>query len=332
MRQKQVIALILAVIMILGVFAGCGKKDTGVTMNIGGEKVTIENIATIAGIDVPAQLYRYFFMNIKYSYDYGDESYWETYPEQVEYVKLSALNYMQNYAATLALAEEYGIEITEEDTAAIEDSINSAIDSAGSYALFEEQLEYSYLTEDLYRELLRVELLSSSVYKYLFNEGGEYYITDEQLAEYIKEEYILSRHILISNDNENKESLIEEVQEKLDNGEDFRTLEEEYSEDTGSTTNYPDGLCYTEGTMITDFYETALNTKVGEISTVDTTEYGYFFIERLELTDEYITNNSETLYDEYYNATYNTVVSSFMDDATYTYNEYYESITIDSFS
>lgn len=332
MRQKQVIALLLAALMMLGVFAGCGKKETGVEMNIGGEKVNVENIATIGGIDVPAQLYRYFFMNIKYSYDYGDESFWEANPDTVEFVKLSALNYMQNYAATLALAKEYGIELTSEDEAAIEDGINSAIDSAGSYASFKEQLEYSYLTEELYRELLKVELLSSAVYKHLFNEGGEYYISDAQLKEYVKEDYILSRHILISNNNENKEALIKEVQGKLDDGEDFRTLEEQYSEDTGSTTSFPDGVCYTEGTMITDFYETALNTKVGEISTVDTTEYGYFFIKRLELTDEYIDNNIDTLYDEYYNSTYNTVVGAFMEDVQYEYSEYYESITIDSFS
>ncbi len=332
MRQKKVIALALAIIMLLCIFAGCGKKETGVKMNIGGEKVTVENIATIKGIDVPAELYRYFFMNIKYSYDYGDDTYWETYPDQVDIVKLNALNYIQNYAATLALAKEYGLELTAEDNAAIEESIKSAIDTAGGYALFEQQLEYSYLTEELYRNLLEIELISAAINNYLFNEGGEYAISEDELAQYIKKDYILSRHILISNSNENKESLIKEVQGKIDSGEDFRALEEEYSEDTGSTTNYPDGLCYTEGTMITDFYETALNTEVGQISTVDTTEYGYFFIERLELTDDYIKNNSETLYDEYYNATYNTIMTEFMADATYDYNEHFELITIDSFS
>ena len=331
MRQKQVISLLLAVLMIAGLFAGCGKEETGVKMNIGGEKVTVENIATISGVEVPAALYRYFFMNIKYSYDYGDDSYWEENPDTVEFVKLSALNYIQNYAATLALAKEYGIELSEEEKSAVEDSVNSAIDSAGSYSAFKEQLEMSYLTEELYRELLKVELLSTAVYKYLFNEGGEYYVSDAELKESVKEDYILSRHILISNSNENKEALIKEVQSKLDSGEDFRTVEEEYSEDTGSTTSYPDGVCYTEGTMITDFYETALNTKVGEISTVDTTEYGYFFILRLELTDDYIESNIDTLYDEYYNSTYNTVVSEFMADAEYKYSEYYEGITIDSF-
>ncbi len=332
MRQKKVIALFLAVIMLAGILAGCGKKEEGLKIEVNGEKVVVDNIANIGGVDIPVELYRYFFMNLKYNYDYGDASFWESNPEQIEMVKLGALNYIQNYAATLALAKEYGIELTEADEAAIQANIDSAIDTAGSFALFEQQLEYSYLNEELYRELLKVEQISGAIQEHLFGEGGEYYLSEAQLGDYIRAEFILSRHILISNENENKEALITEVQGKLDAGEDFRTLEEQYSEDTSSTTNYPDGLCYTEGTMIADFYETALNTNVGEISTVDTSEYGYFFIERLEITDEYISNNTDTLYEEYYNDIYNTVVGNFMADVEYEYSEYYDSIDANSFA
>ncbi len=334
MRQKQVIALVLAVLMLVGVLAGCGNKEAeeGIKIKVDGETVVVDTIATIAGVEVPAELYRYFFMNLKYSMDGGDESLWEEDPEAFEYLQMGIFNYMQNYAATVALAKEYGIEISAEDEKSIEDAINQAIDAAGSYANFEAQMEAAYLTEDLYRELVKLEIFAAGIEEHMFAEGGDHYVEEAELIEFVKENYVLSRHILISNSNENKETIIKEVQGKLDKGEDFRTLEEEYSEDTASTSQYPDGVCYKEGTMITDFYETALETEVGQISTVDTEEFGYFFINRLELTDDYIKKNSASLMDEYCNEIYNEVVSDFMDEAEIEYHESYDHIGLDAFN
>jgi len=330
MAMKKIVAALLVVLMVLGLLAGCGNKTKPATLIVDGKKVKIDTIVSIGDTDISLALYRYFYLSTKASADSGDDTYWETYPEQVEYIKLAAENYCKNFAAIHYFCEKYNLGLTDEQKATIDSQIESAIEQAGSYSAFETSLENNYLNEDMYRALIEVELLSDNLKDYFFGENGEYYMSAADLTKYLKEDYILSRHILIATSDEDYDNKIKEVRKAIEAGEDFQSLAEKYSADTTSTTNYPDGLCYTEGTMITDFYETAKATKVGEISEVSTEEYGYFFIQRLELTDEYVTNNYDDLYSDYYSDKMTDIVTEYIDGVTITYDANYDSISIDT--
>lgn len=330
MTMKKVIAAMLALLMILGLLAGCGNKNETAYLIIDGSKVKVDTILTIGDTDFSLALYRYFYLSTKASADDGDDTYWETYPEQVDYIKMAADNYCKNFAAIHYLCDKYNLGLTDEQQAEVEEQINSAIEQAGSYSSFVTALESNYLTEDMYRSLIEVELLSDNLQSYYFDEGGEFYLDAAGLLDYLSDDYILSRHILIATSDEDYDNKIEEVRAAIEAGEDFQTLAEEYSADTTSTTYYPDGQCYTEGDMITDFYEAAKATEVGEIGEVTTEEYGYFFIQRLELTEEYVTNNYDTLYSEYYNDKMSEVVSEYIDSVTIEYNDNYDLISIET--
>lgn len=329
MRQKRVIALLLAIIALLGILAGCGKKNTA-SLIIDGKTVKVDSIAKIGDMDVSLAFFRYFYLSTKAQADNGDDSIWEQYPDYAKQLTDVAFNYCKNYAVIYALCDKYGLALTDEDNKAIDEEINKAIDEAGNYNAFVGALENNFTNEDMYRQLVEVEHLSEKLRTYLFGEGGDYYMDDAALCEYIKKDYILSRHILIANSDEEAEAKITAVREAIASGEDFQALSEQYSADTASTYTYPDGLCYTAGEMVEDFYNGALYTKVGEISEVDEEMYGHFFIQRLELTDDYIINNREELYSKYTSAIMNQIVAEYIDSVEITYSEYYDKISIET--
>lgn len=103
--------------------------------------------------------------------------------------------------------------------------------------------------------------------------------TAEQLAAqhakstYSQGHWMKAKHILISN----KEKAEEVLKQLKKNPKDFDKLMEAHSEDPGSKA-YPQGYLFTEGQMVTEFYEGALALKAGEISNLVESTYGYHII------------------------------------------------------
>jgi parvulin-like peptidyl-prolyl isomerase len=83
-------------------------------------------------------------------------------------------------------------------------------------------------------------------------------------------------HILVE-----KESLAKEVLEKLQKGESFAKLAEQYSID-GSRRRGGDLGFFSKGTMVKPFETAAFALQKGEISGLVKTEFGYHIIKRLE--------------------------------------------------
>ncbi len=330
MRQKRFIAAILIAVMLIGVLAGCGKKNDTAELIIDGKTVKVGTIATIGDMEIPLSLFRYFYLSTKVQADNGDDSMWEDFPDYAAQLTDVAMNYCKNYATIHALCAKYGITLADEDNNAINDEIKSAIDNAGNYNAFIGALENNFMNEDMYKQMLEVQHLSSKLQEHLFGEGGEYYISDADFVKFIQDNFILSRHILIANTDEEADEKIKAVRDAIAAGDDFQSLAETYSADTASTYSYPDGNCYGEGEMVEEFYNCALNTKIGEIGEVDEELYGHFFIQRLEITEKYVTDNKETLMSKYTGSKMNEVVSEYIDSVDITYSEYYDKISIDT--
>ena len=89
-------------------------------------------------------------------------------------------------------------------------------------------------------------------------------------------EKIRCAHILVE-----KESLAKEVIEKLNKGESFARLAEQYSVD-GSRKRGGDLGFFGKGMMVKEFEKAAFALKKGEVSGPVRTEFGYHIIKRLE--------------------------------------------------
>ncbi len=88
-------------------------------------------------------------------------------------------------------------------------------------------------------------------------------------------ETIRCAHILVE-----KQSLALEIEKKLKSGESFAKLAEQYSID-GSRRRGGDLGEFSRGVMVKPFEEAAFSLKVGEVSGLVKTQFGYHLIKRL---------------------------------------------------
>lgn len=112
--------------------------------------------------------------------------------------------------------------------------------------------------------------------------------TDEELSAWYentgeaKGVWLQAQHILVSKGEngeglEKAKMLLEEVKK---DGADFEKIMLENSQDPGSI-SMPEGYVFTEGEMVDEFYNASLSLKVGEISDIVETDYGYHIIKKI---------------------------------------------------
>ena len=137
-------------------------------------------------------------------------------------------------------------------------------------------------------EFVKEMILKPIFYQYEINDKNAtaYYIpTDAELeaihkkSPYAIGHWMKAKHILImKTEDDSGKKQAEEILKKLKNNpEEFDKLMAEKSEDPGSHSQ-PDGYLFTEGQMVTEFYEGTLALEVGEISEIVESQYGYHII------------------------------------------------------
>lgn len=199
--------------------------------------------------------------------------------------------------------EKNGITLSAEDEAALVAQLESDIVTlAGEGATeddFNAKLDSVYMTRALYDRVNRIEPLYNAGFAAQYGENGEK-ISDKEAIQYLEDNgYLAANHILLlTSDMQTGEELsaeekaerkaqAEKLSEELNAIEDakeraarFSELKEQYDEDTGKL-YYPDGMVFTEGTMVAEFEEATKSLEAGEVSGVVETPYGYHIIMRL---------------------------------------------------
>ena len=164
---------------------------------------------------------------------------------------------------------------------------------------------YGY-TEDSYRERCRLNYLYSDLFTEIYGEQGSK-LSDDKVQAYAEEnDYITSAHILLltsetvtdaDGKSSSKELSDEQKAEKKAKAEElcaelkaitddterwtrFKELMNEYSEDTGLP-QFPEGYCFTKGSMVTEYDDASRALKEYEVSDVVESQFGYHVIMRL---------------------------------------------------
>jgi peptidyl-prolyl cis-trans isomerase D len=119
----------------------------------------------------------------------------------------------------------------------------------------------------------------------------QYY--EDHETEFNKGKEVKASHILFRLDQDaDKETeaavkqKAEDVLQKLRAGADFAEMAKEYSEDPGSAKNGGDLGFFTKGRLVPEFEEAAFAMKVGEVSDLVRTQYGYHIIKVEEIREE----------------------------------------------
>ena len=110
------------------------------------------------------------------------------------------------------------------------------------------------------------------------------------------ENYIRAKHILILTSDEatgepfdatkkaEARALADDLLRRIKKGADFDTLVANFSQDPGSKSQ-PDGYVFTKGEMVKPFEDAAFSLKIGEVSSVIETDYGYHIIKKYPLPE-----------------------------------------------
>ena len=128
---------------------------------------------------------------------------------------------------------------------------------------------------------------------------------EDKRGEFVKfEDQWQSRHILLIpsaiRNEEETEKQLNEIRQRIVDGDDFASLADEFSEDPGSAKQGGDLGWLGLGVLAAEFEDTMLETDVGTLSEVFQTEFGFHFLEVLgkrshELTDELIKDRAYSI-------------------------------------
>ena len=116
--------------------------------------------------------------------------------------------------------------------------------------------------------------------------------------------------------------------DRIKAGEDFDTLMNEYSEDTGLSNN-PNGYTFTEGQMVTEFYDGAKALAEDEVSELVKSDYGYHIIKRVKLDDSQLDNYKNDIVSAI-SGSMDELLQQWMDEAQVETTDLYSTITYEN--
>lgn len=309
--MKRIIALILALVMLCCCAAGCSnnaKEDTVMTVN--GTAVGFDEY--MAGLSqAVSELENLYKSYSGTTVDWDGKFMFDDTTTNLDWCLKRAGQQVARYRVVEQKAKELGVTLTDEQESGIDEQIESikeqyvTSDDKADTQLKAFFATYGY-TEDSYRERRRLNYLYTDLFTELYGEKGSK-LSEEKVQAYAKENnYITSAHILFltsetvtgeDGKSTSKELSDEKKAEKKAKAEElcaelkaitddsarwtrFKELMNEYSEDTGLA-QFPEGYCFTKGSMVTEYDDASRALKEYEVSDVVESQFGYHVIMRL---------------------------------------------------
>ena len=161
MKLKRLAALVLAGVMCLTTFVGCGVKPEDTIATLGEEKASFG----VANFLVKYQKAQMDDMYAMYASMYGVESMWDIDADQdgmkeEAYLKSAVMDLLHDMYTLRAHMADYGVEITAEDEAAIKEAANAFL-AANS----EEAIAEFGATEEIVSEVLTLYTIQAKMYE-----------------------------------------------------------------------------------------------------------------------------------------------------------------------
>ncbi|MBE3138759.1 MAG: peptidylprolyl isomerase, partial [Actinobacteria bacterium] len=214
---------------------------------------------------------------------------------------LIVLKVLENYA------DKNNFKVTQKE---IDDAYQEIVKSYPSESDFEKYLVAKKISKDFLMDQVSSQVLRDKIFADVTKnitisdaEVKQYYDDNKETLYKVPEQIQVNHILIIFNVPEGQElteqlkkeanDKIKAVQEKLKSGEDFAALAKSYSEDTASKDNGGDIGLISAGQTIKEFEDAAFALKVGEVSDIVETTYGYHLIKVTDRKDEYIKDFSE---------------------------------------
>jgi len=217
-------------------------------------------------------------------------------------------------------SERLGITLTKDEEKSIEQTFDALVKNSGGEEVFSIQVaQIGYDAETYEAEVKlywKAQILSEKLINYLY-ENEEVFkelkstvqTQYEELAEELKRQTVVVKHILIpfdnDSDNTSEKAKAEAILNLLEQGEDFDKLLSQNNNDPGQTSSGYE--VYVGSGFVEEFENAALKLKKGEISGIVETSYGYHIIKAI---DDY---NYQIPFDEFFQNNYTVQINKMFD-------------------
>lgn len=318
--KKKIIAFALVLLLLTGCAA-----HRGATLLHAGAPVSVETLLWIDSSPISLDLYRYYFCTTRAAFDGGDSSYWKTHLSEEPSLLSQTLEALRAAVALERFAGARGLSLSEEEEKSVEDSLKKARKAAGGESAFLLSLEKSYLTEEVYRGLLRQSVLREKLEKALFAEGGEFFVADEDFSKIVRSEFLCLRQITLSASAVSRKTM-EALAARAAKGEDFSVLIREALGEDAST----DPLLVGRGYLVEDFETAARALEPGQVSGVVESAYGLHLIQRLPLPEDRIGSEFSALKEEYCTNRFSLALSDLADSFSVEFSPEYSYVGVET--
>ncbi len=249
---------------------------------------------TINGQAVPARTYLYWLCdNIAYlQANYALAPDWGADAELTDYVKSDTLNATIYSVLLPEKCAELGFELSEDQRTKLENNLTLTATMMGGEEVFAEELRKAGLTRSLFYDVCATPYYYDLLQNSLFSTPP----TEQQILDYAEQNDLLcAKHILlltqdmttgeplpeseITAQKELAETILAQLKTSSNLAADFDALMHQYSQDGGLATS-PAGYTFTAGEMVPEFESATRALKVGQVSDIVESVYGYHIILR----------------------------------------------------
>ena len=330
------LSLLLSLVMLVPLFAGCSKVETKACISYGDQSVSRAIFQYLCSVEKTNYLYEAYGIDsstVSSSQLQDNASIWSAKSADgvtvAEELKMEVIESVEISLYLAAYAVSQGYSLTAEQKKLIQEDFDEIVASFETKSAFNEHMA-QYGTD--YDQILQYNYIQNLAWQgneLLFGEGGKMAINEESAKKYFKDRYITADCIFINTKNktypngktvilpasekEEKENLATDLFARIQAGEDFAELCLEYSDLAVTEEVAKSGYTFEEGGMGGGEVEKkAFEMKEGEFARVDTAD-GVYLLRKNALNMEYFENSKDTIIEKLVNAKKLSLVLEVMD-------------------
>lgn len=319
--MKKFAAILLALVLALGCFTGCGSKKGDTVMSVDGTDVSFDEFMYYLKT-AATTLTNYYQSSTGGGVDWDGVCIYDKTKTNAEWCVNEAMYNAAQACVIMSKGKSMNCLPTDEQLKTLEDNISTIRknyeDQDDPDAAFTSALNGQGFTLDTFKQINKVNFTLANIFASLYGENGEK-VSDETLKGYVDENgFMTSAHILFKTTEEvkgedgkttekeisdsakaEKKAKAEKLAKELKAIKDDEKRKEKFfeymkndSEDPGKE-SYPNGYCFTEGTMVQEYTDTTKALKDYEVSDVVESKFGYHIIMRLPTTASNVDINNQ---------------------------------------
>ena len=225
---------------------------------------------------------------------FDDESRAETYRKDIE--EYFAENIAYNYAI-LNMCESSFLDIQNPRIdEAVQREVEKLVESLGGMGKYKKYLRDNYLTDKVYRDNVRAEILQNELFYVYVDDFGFIESDTDKIYDIIKQDFVRTQHVYVSKSTDGAVDKINSAYAEIESGTDFFDIVKKYGEDSSLTEM---GEYITRGYMSDEYENAAYSLDIGQNSGIIESGNGYFIVKRLDIDTLYVMLNLDMLSERY---------------------------------